>query len=267
MAEAAEGRELSTREVSAHFAREAWRWIRENPGAAFSLFLRKIRYSLSGDEAPLNFSYPWYRDRSLALRLLCVGPGLLVPLAGAGFVIALFASAGASRRALLVWSSFVPAYVLAVAAFFVATRYRLPLLVALAPLAGAAVARLPEALRSKKGGLTPAAAVAVVLAAVSLWPTGLYDGAADEDMHGRSTSSRRGTPPRPRASRTRRRHGIPDPGLMWFRMGQAWAAAQRMDDSIAAFREGPRDRAAPSGNGDRARRRVREPGRGSRPRA
>src|ERR1035441_9014573 len=40
-------------------------------------------------------------------------------------------SAGAARRTLLVWSTFVPAYVLAVAAFFVATRYRLPLLVAL----------------------------------------------------------------------------------------------------------------------------------------
>ena len=182
VAEAAEGRELSTREVSSHFAREALHWIRTNPGAAFSLFLRKIRYSLSGDEAPLNFSYPWYRDHSLVLKLLCVGPGLLVPLAGAGFVLALFASAGASRRALLVWSTFVPAYVLAVAVFFVATRYRLPLLVALAPLAGAAVARLPEALRSRRGGLAPAAAVAAVLAAVSLWPTGLYDGAADEEM-------------------------------------------------------------------------------------
>ena len=27
----------------------------------------------------------------------------------------------------------------------------------------------------------------------------------------------------------------PDPGLMWFRMGQAWAAANRMDDAIASL--------------------------------
>ncbi len=141
VAEEAEGRSLSTREVSAHFAKEAFRWIRENPSAALSLFLRKIRYTLSGDEAPLNFSFPWYREHSSALKLLAVGPGLLVPLAGAGLVLAFVVSAGASRRALLVWASFVPAYVLAVAAFFVATRYRLPLLVALAPLAGAAVAK------------------------------------------------------------------------------------------------------------------------------
>ncbi|MFI5121160.1 MAG: glycosyltransferase family 39 protein, partial [Thermoanaerobaculia bacterium] len=111
VAEAEEGRRLSTREVSGHFARKAWAWIFSEPGAALSLFVKKVRLVLSGDEAPLNFSTPWYRERSLALKLLAVGPGLLVPLAGAGFVLALFASAGASRRALFVWSAFIPAYV------------------------------------------------------------------------------------------------------------------------------------------------------------
>ncbi len=234
VAEAAEGRELSTREVSSHFAREALHWIRTNPGAAFSLFLRKIRYSLSGDEAPLNFSYPWYRDHSLVLKLLCVGPGLLVPLAGAGFVLALFASAGASRRALLVWSTFVPAYVLAVAVFFVATRYRLPLLVALAPLAGAAVARLPEALRSRRGGLAPAAAVAAVLAAVSLWPTGLYDGAADEEMQLVLWEIEKGDAgAMAHAEAAASAH--PDPALFWLRVGRSFESAGKRDEAIAAL--------------------------------
>jgi tetratricopeptide (TPR) repeat protein len=234
VAEAAEGRTLSTGEVSRYFANQAFQWIRTNPGAAFSLFLRKLRYSLSGDEAPLNFSYPWYRDQSLALKLLCVGPGLLVPLAGAGFVLALFASAGAERRALLVWSTFVPSYVLAVAAFFVATRYRLPLLVALAPLAGAAVAKLPEARRAKRG-LGLAAAVAVVLAAVSLWPTGLYDGGADEDMHWALYLVEKGDAAEAARVAEAAAQSHPDPGLMWFRMGQAWAAANRMDDAIVSL--------------------------------
>jgi len=235
VAEAAEGRALSSREVSAHFAKEALRWIRESPGAAGSLFLRKLWYVLSGDEAPLNFSFPWYRDRSLVLRLLCVGPGLLVPLAGAGFVLALFASSGAARRALLVWPVFVPAYVLAVAAFFVATRYRLPLLVALAPLAGAAVAQFPEAWRAKGARLGIAAAAAAVLGVVSLWPTGLWDGAEDEDMHWALYLVEKGDVAEAArvAEAAAARH--PDPGLLWFRMGKAWAAAKRMDDAIAAL--------------------------------
>ena len=233
VAEAAEGRALSSREVSSHFAREALRWIAHEPAAALSLFLRKFRILLSGDEAPLNFSFPWYREKSLALKLLAVGPGLLVPLAGAGFVLAFVAASGAARRTLLVWSAFVPAYVFAVAAFFVATRYRLPLLVALAPLGGAAVGGLPEAWRAKRG-LGLAAVAAAVLAAVSLWPTGLWDGAADEEMHLVLWEIERGDAgAMEHAAAAAREH--PDPGLVWLRAGRSFAAAGKLEDAAAAF--------------------------------
>ncbi|MGZ6971023.1 MAG: tetratricopeptide repeat protein, partial [Thermoanaerobaculia bacterium] len=234
VAEAEEGRPLSTREISSHFAKKAWAWIRSEPGAAFALFATKVRYVLSGDEAPLNFSFPWYRDRSLALRLLFVGPGLLVPLAGAGFVLALFASAGAARRALLVLAAFVPAYVLAVATFLVATRYRLPLLVALAPLGGAAVARLPEAWRAKSARLGAAVAAALVLAAVTLWPTGLWNGAADEEMHLVLWEIERGDAVAMRHAETAAREH-PDPALVWLRTGRSFESAGKSDDAITAL--------------------------------
>jgi len=234
VAEAAEGRTLSTREVSAHFAKEALRWIRENPGAAGSLFLRKIRYTLSGDEAPLNFSFPWYREKSAVLKLLCVGPGLLVPLGGAGFVLALLGSTGANRRALLVWAAFVPAYVLAVAAFFVATRYRLPLLVALAPLGGAGVARLSPAWRAKSASLGIAVLVAAILAAISLWPTGFYDGSADEEMQLVLWEIEKGDAGAMRhAEAAAPAH--PEPALFWFRVGRSFETAGKSDDAIAAL--------------------------------
>jgi 4-amino-4-deoxy-L-arabinose transferase-like glycosyltransferase len=234
LAEAEEGRPLSTREVSAHFARQAWAWIRSEPGAAVALFAKKVRFILSGDEAPLNFSFPWYRHRSFALKLLVVGPGLLVPLAGAGFVLALFATSGAARRTLLVWSAFVPAYVLAVAAFFVATRYRLPLLVALAPLGGAAVAQLPEAWRAKGARLGAAVAAAAVLAAVSLWPTGLWDGAPDEEMHLVLWEIERGDAGAMGHAETAAREH-PDPALVWLRAGRSFEAAGKSDDAITAL--------------------------------
>jgi tetratricopeptide (TPR) repeat protein len=234
VAEAEEGRPLTTREISSHFARKAWAWISSEPGAALSLLAKKVRFVLSGDEAPLNFSFPWYRDRSLALRLLFVGPGLLVPLAGAGFVLAFFASAGTARRTLLVWSAFVPAYVLAVAVFFVATRYRLPLLVALAPLGGAAVAQLPEAWRAKGARLGAAVAAAAVLAAVSLWPTGLWDGAQDEEMHLVLWEIERGDAGAMGHAETAAREH-PDPALVWLRAGRSFDAAGKSDDAITAL--------------------------------
>jgi 4-amino-4-deoxy-L-arabinose transferase-like glycosyltransferase len=236
VAEEAEGRALSTREVSSHFAREAFHWISANPGPAGSLFLRKVRFVLSGDEAPLNFSYPWYRERSTALKLLAVGPGLLVPLAGAGLVLAAFGFARAPRREVLVWAMFVPAYVLAVALFFVATRYRLPLLVALAPLAGGALTGLPAAWKAGKTGARAAAGIAAVtLGAVSLWPTGLYDGGADEDMQWALYLVEKGDAAEAVrvAEAAAPRH--PDPGLLWFRVARALVAAGKRDDAIAAL--------------------------------
>jgi tetratricopeptide (TPR) repeat protein len=157
-----------------------------------------------------------------------------VPLAGAGFVLAFFAPAGAARRALPVWAVFVPAYVLSVAAFFVATRYRLPLLVALAPLGGAAVAQLPSAWRAKGRRLAAAVATAAVLAAVSLWPTGLWDGAQDEEMHLVLWEIERGDAGAMRhAEAAAREH--PEPALVWLRAGRSFAAAGKNDEAITAL--------------------------------
>ena len=152
-----------------------------------------------------------------------------------GSCLALLASAGAERRRLLVWSAFVPGYVLAVAVFFVATRYRLPLLVALAPLAGAGMAGLPEVWRAKGARLGATAATVAILAAISLWPTGLYDGGADEDMHWVLYLVEKGDTAEAARVAEAAAENHPDPGLMWLRMGKAWAAAGRMDDAIASL--------------------------------
>ena len=61
---------------------------------------------------------------------------------------------------------------------------------------------------------------------------------------GRSTSSRRATPPRPRASPRLPRHDHPDPGLMWLRIGQGVGGRRANGRCDRVAREGPRDRAA-----------------------
>jgi 4-amino-4-deoxy-L-arabinose transferase-like glycosyltransferase len=236
VAEKEAGSTLSTGEVSAHFAAKAWSWIRSEPGAACRLFVRKVWYVLSGDETPLNFSYPWYRRESTTLKLLAVGPWLLVPLGGAGLALGF---AGATRlrwREFAVWASFAPVYVLLVAAFFVATRYRLPLYVPLAMTSGGAAALLVSELRARNfRRLLLAAAVAVPLTAVTLWPTGLYDGAADEEtlwvLHLIDTGA--AGEAATRSAALAKVH--PQPGVMWFRVGQAWVGAGGLDEAIAAL--------------------------------
>ncbi len=236
VAEAETGRALTAREVSAHFAGKARAWISENPGDAARLLARKVWYVLSGDEAPLNFSHPWYRREAPVLKLLAVGPGLLVPLGGVGLLLAIAGAGRLPRRDAAVWASFVPAYVLLVAAFFVATRYRLPLYVPLATAGGGALVLLLDAVRARaRRRLTLAAAVAVPLALAALWPTGLDDGSAEEEtqwvLHlvgaGDVQEAAR------RAAALAPAH--PQPGVLWFRVGQALAQAGRLDAAIEAL--------------------------------
>jgi tetratricopeptide (TPR) repeat protein len=177
LAEQEEGRTLTAGGVSRHFTRKAWDWIRSEPGAAVRLFLRKLAYVVNDAELTLNYSYRYYsRDEPTLLRALVVGPWLLVPLGLTGLLF------GPQTRAagFWVWASFVPAYALSVAVFFVSGRYRLPLLVPLC--VGAAFAlELPWSARQhRRRHLAAAATSAALFAAVALWPFGLDEGRAAE---------------------------------------------------------------------------------------
>lgn len=239
VAEAAEGRSLSSREVSAYFALRAWSWVSAHPGDAARLFARKLRLVLSGEEAPLNFSTPWYRDRSATLRALVVGPGLLVPLGAVGLVLALLGAGKLRPPDAMIWVSFVPVYAGLVAAFFVATRYRLPLYPALAAASGGAVVLVADAVRTRRSkNLVFAAIVGLPLAALSLWPTGLYDGAADEEMHWVLYLAGTGSEADAAQARRLAREAAPAhpyPALFWKRTAAAWGSAGKADDEISSL--------------------------------
>ena len=159
-----------------------------------------------------------------------------MPLGGAGLAFLLLGAGRVPRRDAAAWASFVPAYVLLVAAFFVATRYRLPLYVPLATAGGGALVLLLEAAKARAfRRLALAAAVALPLAALALWPTGLDDGSAEEEtqwvLHLVETGE--GEEAARRAEALAPRH--PQPGVLWFRVGQAWGAAGRLDAAIDAL--------------------------------
>src|SRR5207249_1083253 len=129
-----------------------------------------------------------------ALRFYVIGPWLLIPLGLAGLILGGppsplrspsprrgfppsplrgFGGTGGEAggygetseirdRAYFAWASFVPAYAAAVALFFVAERYRLPLLVPLCAGAGAFIDLVVRAFEARRW---PTLAVAAVTAA------------------------------------------------------------------------------------------------------
>ena len=83
------GRRLDDGAVSWVFFEVAWSWMREHPIDAALLFARKLSLMFSAGYIWLNYSYPFFaRDAHTLLRLLFVGPWLLIPLGLVGFVVA-----------------------------------------------------------------------------------------------------------------------------------------------------------------------------------
>jgi 4-amino-4-deoxy-L-arabinose transferase-like glycosyltransferase/Flp pilus assembly protein TadD len=179
LAERRMSRTLTDAEVSSYFVGEALMWMREHPAEAAALMLHKLRFTFHAQHVALPHSYPFYANETGSLlRFLVVGPWLLVPLGLVGLIVAAPRTTG-----YFAWVSFVPAYALAVAVFFVAERYRLPLLVPLCAGAGAAVSWFVDQAGSGHRRSVAIALVGVIaLAAFVNWPTNLHDGRWEEGV-------------------------------------------------------------------------------------
>ena len=179
VAEAAAGRSLTDTEVSDYFFGLGWSWIRTHPRDAAWLFVRKLGNVFNAHYVALPLSYGFFaHDMSTWLAACFVGPWLLIPLALVGFVAA---APSEQRREYLVWLLFVPAYAAAVAVFFIAERYRVPLLVPLCVGAGGAIDLLVDAARKRRRLLVVSLSTAAAILAVAVnWPNGTNDG-RDED--------------------------------------------------------------------------------------
>jgi tetratricopeptide (TPR) repeat protein len=215
------GRPAGARETSAYFYGLAWQWIRTHPGEALVLFLRKVALTFGTTDVALNYSYTYYaHDERTLLSALVVGPWLLVPVGVVGLWLGLRLRPGAAYR---IWLVFVPAYAVSVAAFFMSSRYRLPLLVPLAIGAGATLAWCWERARGREWGrlLGPVSGAAALGVAVSLplaadvgrmYERGeriVFDLAAGRDAAALA-----------RLDETLARH--PEPGLLLFRVGRVF---------------------------------------------
>ena len=234
VAEGAAGHALDDAEVSSYFYRLAWTWMQEHPAAAVKLFLRKLSLVFSSANIWLNYSYPFFlHDVESPLRVLFVGPWILIPL---GFVGLVAGAPAVMRREYLIWVSFVPLYAISVALFFVADRYTLPLLVPLCVASGAGLDAMALAVASRRWTrLAIAGAVLVMLLAAVNRPVAVDDGVAEERvrMAERLVTLNRDEEAEQWAARAARVDSRP--GLVHFRLGQRLLARERYDAAIRHF--------------------------------
>jgi len=160
-AEDAVGRELTPQEVSRFWWRQAVRFLTRHPGPWAGLQLKKLYYFWNGYEIDNNRNIDAYiRANSPSLRLPHPGFWLIGPLGLVGLAVCFWRS-----RAWRLVGLFVVGQMVAVVAFFVCARFRMPAAAGLAVLAALGVATLFETVR--RGAWRWVAVLAVVLAAAS----------------------------------------------------------------------------------------------------
>ena len=235
VAERATGHALDDAGVSSFFYQRGWTWIREQPSAAARLFARKLSLMFSAKYLWLNYSYPFFaHDERTLLRVLVVGPWLLIPVGLVGLVIA---APPGQRSAYLIWTSFVPIYALAVAVFYVSDRYQLPMLIPLCAGAGAAVDALASAAFAQRWArlAISGAAIGALLLLVNR-PLAYDEGIAEERtrMAERLVTLGRYDEAGQWADRAEQAH--PRPGEVRFRVGQRLVAQNQSTAAIAYFR-------------------------------
>jgi 4-amino-4-deoxy-L-arabinose transferase-like glycosyltransferase len=156
-AEERAGRAMTPGEVSAFWFREGFAHVASDPAFAARAFARKGILFWNDFEISDNQDQYLLERFSWVLRLPLLDFGLVAPLALLGAVVGF-----RSRRGVRLLVGFVAVYWLSLVVFFLFSRYRLPVVLALAPLAALGALDLVRRIRARRG---VGRAVALVAAA------------------------------------------------------------------------------------------------------
>ncbi|HEX9368127.1 MAG TPA: tetratricopeptide repeat protein [Vicinamibacterales bacterium] len=259
VAEASAGRKLDDGDVSGYFYGLGLSWIQLHPADAARLFVRKLRFVFNARYISVNYSYPFYAyDEGTLLALFFVGPWLLLPLGLVGLAIGILRGSRpggpgppepreGGRTQYLIWLSFVPVYAVAVAIFFVAERYRLPLLVAMCVGGGSALdyvfrlkaeatgfSKKPRGFRTYAEGSAALAAV-IALAALTNLPMRADDGRAEERARMAEAMVTLGRYDEAEAWLKKAEEGTPKPGAVHFRIGRLLLVHGKPEAALVHF--------------------------------
>ncbi|MBN1346217.1 MAG: glycosyltransferase family 39 protein [Phycisphaerae bacterium] len=151
------------------FTRMFLKSVLEHPYHFVGNLFKRICWTFNVYEFPNNNDPYEFTDFSSLIRLLSrLHFGIVCPLALLGIVLA-FKSLGCRSTSLVCYLSLLAALVLTGAMFVVNARYRLPMVCALMPLAGYALARLATAIRHPRCSSRSLAGMVALLAVLGVF--------------------------------------------------------------------------------------------------
>jgi hypothetical protein len=217
---------------------------REHPRSAIRLLLEKVVLTVSHPELPNSVDLAWEAEQSglFALPLFPVGFGALALLAALGA-----AGAGDERRHWPLLAGVAAIAVVTCVVFFVNSRFRMPLALALMPLAARGLLRAldPRSLAAGKGWRWSAlaAAVVVVVSLIDPMNAGRYH-IPELDVNVAMCERAAGRPARAVARLRSALAATPTDGLAWLQLALAQEQSGDRAAAAATFAAGRRHIAA-----------------------
>lgn len=153
------GHHMKPAETSAFWTHQALREMWGDPALTGERYVRRLRWTVGDHEIEDSRTFAFHAERLPSLRILPWGFGLVALLGILG------ALAVVRERRLVFLLAFIGAYAATLAFFFVYGRYRLPLLIPLAILAGTMPARATTLFHEGRPRPLFAAATAAILVA------------------------------------------------------------------------------------------------------
>jgi 4-amino-4-deoxy-L-arabinose transferase-like glycosyltransferase len=144
IAEREAGRALTPSEASRFWANKGLAFLRDHPGKAFQLYIRKLRLLLNGSEIPNNRNIHFFAEYSGFLNLpFFIGFWVLAPIGIAGILF--------TRRDRWWWLlvGFMVVYLGSFVPFFITSRYRTTAIPFLVIMASVFLVGIYEALRGR----------------------------------------------------------------------------------------------------------------------
>jgi tetratricopeptide (TPR) repeat protein len=235
LAEAAEGRRLTPREVSSYWTKQALAFIGSHPWQWVQLEARKLALVANSGELVDTESQESYEEWSSILRMAgrVAHFGVLAPIAILGVIVG-----WADWRRLWPFHAMAATYAASVLMFYVSARYRLPLVPFLMLFAALALALLPDFVQSRGRARLAATAIVVIALAVfvnrPLWPAGLMRAVTENNLGNVLQNDRRFG-----EAETHYRRAIarrPDYAPAHVNLGEVLLALNRPDEAIDAYK-------------------------------
>ncbi len=235
LAEAAEGRSLTPREISSFWTRRALAYIRANPWDWVKLEARKLLLLTNAAELIDTESQDSYEEWSPVLRVVAqVGHfGFLAPLAVLGIVVG-----WPDRRRLWLYYAMAATYAASVVVFFVSARYRLPVVPFLMLFAAVGLSSLPNFIRAAgqvRGVVTAGVIMAfAIFVNWPLWPGAVMRAATENNLGNALQDVQRFQ----EAERHYKRaiEIQPDYAPAYVNLGAALLAQDRPDEAVDAYK-------------------------------